>query len=126
MIKQNKVLIIDDEPAIRELLGAWFGRYNFSTETAENPETAMECILLNEYSVIVIDFTMPVLNGSEFIKRIRSMGCKTQIIGMSAQTYVRDLFYRAGADYFVEKPIDFKRLSSIIYRLQLMDDRTGK
>ncbi len=121
MTTQNKVLIIDDEPAIRDLLEAWFSGYNFIADKAENPETAIELISLNEYSIIVVDFTMPVMRGSDFIEGIRDLTGKAEIIGMSAQPYVKNIFLKAGADYFVEKPIDFKRLASIIKRLHLIN-----
>jgi CheY-like chemotaxis protein len=64
---------------------------------------------------------MPVMNGSDFIERVRDLTGKTEIIGMSAQPYVKNIFFKAGADHFVEKPIDFRRLASIVKRLHLID-----
>jgi DNA-binding NtrC family response regulator len=119
---QNRVLIIDDESTIRDLLETWLRKYNFSADKAENPETAMELISRNEYSIIVVDFTMPKMNGAELIKGIRNLHRKTEIIGISASPCVRDLFYKAGANHFLEKPFNFGKLTSIIRRINLLDE----
>ena len=65
---KNRILIIDDESTIRDLLETWLRKYNFSADKAENSETAMELLSQNEYSIIVVDFTMQKMNGAELIR----------------------------------------------------------
>ena len=112
-----RILVVEDEPGIAlgleddlkmegyEVEHAIDGVVGYSTATAEHPD------------LIITDIQMPRMNGIEMIRRIREASDmqKTPIIVMSAYgKRVIDDAMEAGADDFVEKPIDFDKFLSTI------------
>ena len=65
---QNSVLIIDDEPDIRELLTLTLSRMGLTCETSANLKQGIECIKHNNYSLVLTDMRLPDGDGIEIVQ----------------------------------------------------------
>ena len=68
---QNSVLIIDDEPDIRELLTLTLSRMGLTCETSANLKQGIECIKHNNYSLVLTDMRLPDGDGIEIVRYIQ-------------------------------------------------------
>ena len=67
----NKVLCVDDEPELREIIGFYLEELGYEVEFAEDGKQALDMAINNDYSFVMTDLDMPRMNGVEFIKKIR-------------------------------------------------------
>lgn len=119
---RKRVLVVDDDPAILEMLEEVLGNDDrFDVRTAS---TGYDAGLLTEQfrpQVILLDYMLPDLNGNVVCERIRSNPdmSETKIIiisGVVNQEEIQELL-KAGADDFIKKPFDIKRLVSRVAEL---------
>jgi len=120
------ILIVDDEPMILDLLESTMKRTSFSCYFAQNGEAALE-ILSGQvlFDVVVTDVDMPVMNGIELAKIIKSKFA-ADVIVMTGQihSYKYDGIINIGASDFVEKPFSPKEMVLRINRVLM--ERTLK
>ena len=69
---QNKILIVEDDPASSEIVVRLLSRSGWKIETASNGEEAMERIKQSQPALIVLDLMMPVMDGFAFTDELRS------------------------------------------------------
>ena len=107
-----KVLIIDDEKAIRRALREILEFEECNVEEAENGKEGLELIQKNEYDLIFCDIKMPVIDGLEVLSRTIKLNVETPIIMISGhgniETAVQAI--KDGAFDFIEKPLDLNRI----------------
>ena len=107
-----KVLIIDDEKAIRRALREILEFEGCNVEEAENGKEGMSLIQNNEYDLIFCDIKMPVVDGLELLANAVKMNLETPIIMISGhgniETAVQAI--KDGAFDFIEKPLDLNRI----------------
>lgn len=113
MHKNKTVLIIEDDRAIRALLHDFLGLYGFETRSVNNGLSALTALKKTYFDIIIADYSMPVMDGIEFIKAIRPQFPGVLIIGISGNCGRED-FLQAGADAFLPKPFDLLELLSLI------------
>ena len=68
-----KILVVDDEPAILEIMSTFLEDYGFNVFTAQSGEEALELIKENEYNICVVDLTLPGINGEDLIVNARAL-----------------------------------------------------
>src|ERR1043165_9091814 len=110
------LLIVDDEPGMRQLLSHVFGRANHSVRAAENGAKALELLKQEPADLIVSDVKMPAMNGIELLRRVREFLPDTGVVMMTAFATVetaREAF-KLGADDFIQKPFDVEELKIIV------------
>ena len=102
-----KLLIVEDDPDIVELLTLYLDNGKFDIYTAAHGEAALEIIRLKEISIALIDIMMPKMNGYELIKNIRKTS-DFPIIIISARAMDEDevLGLNLGADAYIKKPFN--------------------
>ncbi len=107
----NKILVVDDESRIRELIIKYANHENFICDEASNGEIAIEMVKKNDYDLIVMDIMMPVLDGFSASKIIRK-DYNVPIIMLSARSEEYDKIYGfdLGIDDYVTKPFSPKEL----------------
>lgn len=111
-----RLLIVDDEPAIRRFLRTALTVQEYRIEEAGDGETALEFLKRNPVDLIVLDLGLPGIDGLEVIRQLRAKGTLTPIIVLSSRddeagkVAALDL----GADDYVAKPFGMEELSARI------------
>ena len=117
----EKILIVDDEEKIREIIKKYAEFEGYTTEEANNGMDAVMKIRKNSYDLIIMDIMMPDLDGFSAVKEIRKTK-NTPVIMLSArgEEYDRIHGFEVGADDYVIKPFSPKelmmRVSAVIKR----------
>ena len=116
--KKLKILIVEDNSVNRLLAVKILSEVGFTADVAVDGLEAVEFVSKSPYDLIFMDLQMPVMDGYEAMRKIRSNGAISQprIIVISANVQPQDVSnsYSAGADGFLPKPIDRKALVDII------------
>ena len=101
------LLIIDDEPALREVLAASLARAGYTVEQASNVREAQARLARGDVDIAICDIKMPDGNGIDLLKSVRTSGIDTPFLIITAfasvETAVEAL--RAGAADFITKPV---------------------
>jgi two-component system response regulator RegX3 len=124
----NRVLVIDDEPAIRDSVAYALRSEGYEVEEAVDGDTGLEQALSGNHDVVVLDLMLPGMSGTEVCRRIRAETA-IPIIMLTAKGAELDrvLGLEVGADDYVTKPFSMAeligRIRAILRRLEL--DRTG-
>lgn len=105
------ILIVDDEPDLRELVKNVLVAKGYDVVMAEDGDEALAWARDKIPDLIVMDLNMPLMDGFEATRRLKA-DAETKsipVIALSAETVApsRDAIYEAGCDAFVDKPIDF-------------------
>lgn len=106
-----KLLIVDDEMHIRDLVQKYATFENYESETAENGLEAIEKVKHNEYDLVIMDIMMPELDGFSAVKEVRKIS-QVPVIMLSARSEEYDKLYGfdLGIDDYVTKPFSPKEL----------------
>jgi DNA-binding NtrC family response regulator len=111
-----KVLIVDDERAIRRALKEILEYENCQVLEAENGKEGLEMIRSNSLDVIFCDIKMPLVDGMELLEQVQSEGNEVPIVMISGhgnlETAVQSI--KIGAFDFIEKPLDLNRILVIL------------
>ncbi|MBC8338487.1 MAG: response regulator [Rhodospirillales bacterium] len=118
----KKVLLVDDEPLIRQFLKLHFETGGYQVSEAENGRDALDRAASEMPDLIVMDMNMPVMTGWDAAKALKKPGAATAgipIIALTAQKTTEDqtAAHEAGCDTFVDKPIDAERLFKAVERV---------
>lgn len=102
------VLLVDDNPRGIEFLDIRLKALGYRTTFADNGELAIGAVKQEKPDIIVLDVTMPEMNGYQACRAIKRISPKTPIIILTAKTDPADRFWamQSGADAFLNKPID--------------------
>jgi CheY-like chemotaxis protein len=105
--KDATILIVEDEPVLREIITAWFERFAGRVLTASNGGEALEIVAANPPDLVVSDVRMPVMDGVTLLKKLRALGDKPPVILISgfSDTDEREA-YDMGAEAFLHKPME--------------------
>jgi len=113
---QRRVLVVDDDPDIRELLSDRLQLMKFDVATAEDGQQALSHLRHDAPPLTLLDLQLPRLNGMEVLKAIQREGLETTVIVITAwgtpERAVEAM--RAGAYDFVPKPLDPAHLEVVI------------
>jgi CheY-like chemotaxis protein len=124
-LKKPRILIAEDDPTIRLILGKMLQMANYEIDFAENGLKVVEMRQNGIYDLILMDVQMPLLNGFEATTAIREKertnGGHIPIIAMTAHALKEDeeRCLAAGMDAYVSKPIDFKKTLQVIWETLL-------
>ena len=120
-----KVLVVDDEPNIRDLLSASLRFQGHQVLTAANGNEAINKIVDNQPDIVLLDVMLPDISGFGVTKKIRSLGIEVPILFLTARDDTEDKVtgLTVGGDDYVTKPFS---LDEIIARISAIMRRTGK
>ena len=112
----KKVLIVEDETNIAELLHLYLEKEGFETEVAKDGGKAVELFRSFKPDLVLLDIMLPVLDGWSVLKKIRAED-KTPIIMLTAKGEVQDKVtgLEQGADDYVVKPFEMKEVLARIH-----------
>jgi two-component system chemotaxis response regulator CheY len=121
------VLVIDDEPAVRDSIRHVLGRAGYQVSTADNGQSGIDDFFSHPSDVVIVDIIMPRSNGIEVIRKIRAHFPGARILAMTGggnfgplgyqpDTIITDAYLasatRSGADAVMSKPF---------HRIQLLE-----
>lgn len=128
---KNKVLVIDDEPAIRKLLHTGLTTQGYQITDARNGKVALEALALEEPDLIILDLGLPDIPGHELLRLIREKHEHVPILVLSSREdekgKVEALDF--GADDYVTKPFGMNELlarmrTALRHRIQTQGERS--
>ena len=123
-MKPLQVLVVDDEPAIRQVITATLEKAGHNVEQAASGEQALEKLVAGDYDAAICDIAMPGMNGLEVMRRANTQGINTTFITMTAFASVDTAIeaMRAGAYDYITKPL---RHEELLHRLEHIGDIRG-
>ena len=119
-----KILVVDDEPAVRDSLERALRLEGYEIDLAGDGVEALANLGVAEPDAVVLDVMMPRVDGLEVCRRMRSMGDRTPVLMLTARDAVTDRVagLDAGADDYVVKPF---ALDELLARLRALLRRSG-
>lgn len=100
------ILVVDDDSFANALVQFVLSKEGYEVETTDNPRGAMQMIQKREPDLLLLDVSMPYLNGFEFSEKLRAEGYETPLIFMTAQDTLESKLhgFNIGADDYICKP----------------------
>jgi two-component system response regulator ResD len=118
-----RVLVVDDEPIVRDVLGRYLSRSGFEVTTAEDGDAALERFAAAPPDLVLLDLMLPGIDGVEVFTRIRA-GHDTPVIMLTAKGEETDRLVglEIGADDYVTKPFSPRE---VVARVRAVLRRAG-
>jgi CheY-like chemotaxis protein len=123
MTVAKKVLIAEDSSVIQNLTKKILQFQNFEISAVKNGQQVLQTLENEEIDIILMDINMPIMDGMECARRVRALpdAKKANIpivaITGNAKNYSMDDFKKAGITDYLQKPLDFDKLVSIVKEL---------
>ena len=111
-----QILVIDDEPVIRDLLYDVLTRKGYRVDTAEDGSRGLEKAKTKKYDVVFTDIRMPGMNGVEVYKRLKVISPESQVIvmtGYGLEQMIQEALH-LGAFADIKKPFDLKLIYNLV------------
>ena len=118
-----RILVVEDEKDLNRVISKRLESEGYSVDRCFDGEEALDFIDVGEFDAIIMDIMMPVMNGYEAAKMIRSLdredAKEIPIIAMTANAFTEDRIRakEAGMDEHVAKPVDVELLIKVIHKL---------
>lgn len=121
--QEARLVVVDDEPSIRELLSASLRFSGFEVITASNGTEAIEVIVDSQPDLIIMDVMMPDIDGFTVTSRIRQEGIDAPVLFLTARDDTQDkvMGLTVGGDDYVTKPFS---LEEVVARIRAILRRT--
>lgn len=119
-----RILIIEDDPLIGDGLKAGLDKSGFSTDWFDNGEDGKEALLQSPYDAVVLDLTLPEIDGLDILQSWRTLGHKEPVLILTARGEVDERIkgLNLGADDYLGKPFS---LAEVAARLNALIRRRG-
>lgn len=116
MKHENTILVIDDEPAILQVMEANLRREGYNVQVADNAILGLEQIKSNELDTVIVDYLMPGLTGLELLQKLKELQLDVPVIVVTAHGSIEHAVQamKMGAANYLTKPINFDELLSIV------------
>jgi len=117
MSESSRILIVDDEPDITEVLADLLGE-EYHCATAGTAEEALVHLRENEYQLVVSDITMPGMSGLEMLPEVKKIAPNTVVVMISGMQTVESAIgaLRLGAFDYLMKPFDLRQVEAVVKR----------
>jgi DNA-binding response OmpR family regulator len=118
-----RVLVIDDDRSLVELLSDYLGRLGHDVQGVDNGQSGLEAIAVAEPDLVLLDVTMPGLDGWKVLARIRAVST-VPVVMLTARGDEPEVLrgFAGGADDYVTKPFSFAQLAA---RIKAIIDRAS-
>jgi DNA-binding NtrC family response regulator len=127
MSEAARILVIDDEVAIRKTISVTLEQAGYQVDTAENGRQAVEKAEANFYNLALIDIRLPDMEGTELLTALKETTPKMVKIILTGYPALQNAVkaIRGGADYYLVKPVEPVELLRVI-KEQLDKQRQAK
>ena len=122
MTNRFHILVVDDEPAQREMISGFLKKQAFDVVVAENGAKALELFRQDSIDLILTDQRMPHLSGLDLLQAVRAINPETPVILMTAFGNIESAVsaIQGGAADYLTKPLN---LEELLYRIRQVSDR---
>src|SRR5436309_2832679 len=122
---QMRVLLVEDEPAVRDAVERALRGAGHKADLAREGPAGLDLAMSNPYDAVVLDLGLPGLDGVEVCRRLRASGNQVPVLMLTARAAVRDRVdgLDAGADDYLVKPFALDELLARIRALGRRRDR---
>jgi two-component system response regulator ResD len=123
-MSRNRVLVVDDEPIVRDVLVRYLKREGFQVDTAEDGEAAVERASASGADIVILDLMLPKLDGLEVFRRIRERS-EVPVVMLTAKREEVDrvVGLELGADDYVSKPFSPREVVARVRAVLRRSDR---
>jgi DNA-binding NtrC family response regulator len=113
---KSRILVVDDDINVLDLTMFHLSRYGAEAITAQSGEEALRLLAENQYDIALIDLRLPDFDGIDLVSRIKELWPEIEIIVITGYSSVIKAVEatKAGAFYFVEKPVNYDELLILI------------
>ena len=128
---QSRLLVVDDDPDVRDSLRRALGYAGYAVATAANGADALSSVSRSPVDLIILDVLMPMLDGFDTCRALRERGNATPVLVLTARDTVDDRVtgFEAGADDYLVKPFALRellaRVNALLRRTQPVRDVLG-
>ena len=121
----QRVLVIDDDPSVRNFLKRGLAYEGFAVDLAESGEVGLKMARERQPDFVILDLMMPGIDGLEVLRRLRAVDEQLPVIMLTAKDTPEDQIkgLETGADDYVVKPVSFEVL---LARIRALLRRRGK
>ena len=116
--RENKILIVDDEKDMCELLSMNLSLKGYATEKAHDGKAALEAIKKRSPDLIILDVNMPKMDGFQLLKKLKSTPLYARIpiimLTVKKEPVYLDKGITLGADFYLDKPFKFENLMNFV------------
>ena len=114
-----KVLLVEDDPWIRDSLRRFFANENCALMAVETGEDALEIIKDNDCDIVITDYRLPGMDGLEFLKKAQAINNRFKKILVTAYMTeaVLSEAFRLGVHEFIEKPFSTEDVEEALARV---------
>ena len=107
-----RLLLAEDERDLADALEAMLKQNNYSVDTVDNGQDALDYLMLDDYDGAILDVMMPKMDGVTVVKKLRENKKNTPVLLLTAKSEVEDKVYGldSGADDYLTKPFVIKEL----------------
>lgn len=124
--KKAHILIVEDEPEIRELIALQLRRAGYTTTEVSDASEALHAIDAVDPDILCLDWMLPGINGIEFLRmlRLKETAKQKPVLLLTAKASAEDIVYglEAGADDYMTKPFDsnvlLARVKALLRRVE--------
>ncbi|HXQ90235.1 MAG TPA: response regulator transcription factor [Acidimicrobiales bacterium] len=113
----TRILVVDDEPYITDLLGAALRFEGFDVDTASTGADALALAERGHHDLVLLDVMLPDVSGTEVCRRLRAQGMRTPVLFLTARDATEDKVggLTVGGDDYVTKPFSLDELVARIH-----------
>ena len=114
--RQRKVLVVEDEESMRELLRLHLGNSGYQVTVAEDAMAAGHLVLKDRPDLMIVDVEMPYMNGYEFVAAIKADPSTRDIpvVFLTTDANVAEQAIKLRADAYLNKPVMADRLLEVV------------
>ncbi len=109
------VLVVDDDLFIRDFIQATLQSEGYGVATAANGQEALQWVRTHQPAVVLLDLSMPVMNGWQFQQQLREQGSPIPVVFMTAGYHAEEEAVRHGAAGHLAKPFELDELLRIVH-----------
>lgn len=123
-----KVLVVEDDKHLSQLVCDWLTGEKYSTEAVYKGTDGLERLKFYKYDVVILDWEMPGMSGPEVCKQYRDDGGTTPILMLTGKKEIEDKTegLDSGADDYLTKPFEMKELSARVRALLRRSNQVNK
>jgi two-component system copper resistance phosphate regulon response regulator CusR len=107
-----RILLVEDEARVAGFIAKGLREHSYAVDLARDGQQALYQAAVNQYDLVILDVMLPIRNGHQVCRELRSSGFRAPILMLTARDAVDDRVagLDSGADDYLTKPFDFKEL----------------